>query len=242
MTEQTTQGTIIKKTAYATVGLPAHLISQFKDRLIATRETLDDFRGRISEEAGSALDEWIEEGERIVTSLGERARSLRDDLEHTVEKRAEGARDIGRGLSATLMEPIVAIDEIDGIGPAYAAKLAEAGVISTRALVERCSTKDAIERLSEQTAISVVMLEKWLAAADLTRINGVGSEHMSLLNGLGIATIESLAKEKPASLAQRATDLHNQHQLAGPVPPRETFADWIALARALATVDQNRPK
>jgi predicted flap endonuclease-1-like 5' DNA nuclease len=233
MSEASTQGTIIRKTAYATVGLPAHLVSQMKDRLMATRETLDDFRGRISEEAGSALEEWIEEGERIITALGERARSIRDDLEHTVEKRAEGARDIGRGLSATLMEPIVAIDEIDGIGPAYAAKLAEAGVISTRALVERCSTKDAIERLSDQTGISVAMLDKWLAAADLTRINGVGSEHMSLLNGLGIATIESLAEENPADLAKKATDFHDQHLLEGPIPSRETFADWIAQARAL---------
>jgi predicted flap endonuclease-1-like 5' DNA nuclease len=234
MSERSTRGDLVKKTAYATVGLPAHLASQLRERLEGTRQSLETARSRISDEARDALNGWIEEGEKIITSFGERARSLRNDLEQTIQKRADGAKEVGRGITATLMEPIVAIDEIEGVGPAYASKLAEAGVISTRALVERCANHDSIERLAGQTGIGMSLLEKWVASADLTRIKGVGSEHMSLLNALGIGTTDQLSQETPTTLARRAAELGEDISTFGPFPSQETFADWIGQARSLS--------
>ncbi len=234
-----TQSTL-KKTGYAAIGVPVHLASQARERLIDLRQSFDDMRERLSADAQDALDSWIKEGEQLLTSLTDRAAGRREDMEDSLRSGVETARssvatarDVGRGVAATLTEPIVPVDMINGVGPSYAEKLGDAGVISTRALVERCATKDATERLAAQTGIAATLLEGWVSATDLSRIKGIGEDYMSLLNRAGVATVESLAEEDADGLERRITELNDELGLVASLPSTRTLKDWIGQARKL---------
>lgn len=217
----------LKKSAYVAVGIPASLIASLKERMSAASKTIDEFRDRLSDEAEAAFDDWVAEGEALVDSLTEPLRHRGEDLEDRIASRTEIARDVGRGVAVTLTEPIVAIDEIDGIGPAFAEELVKAGVVSTRALVERCRNKESTARLADQTGIGISLLDKWSASADLTRIGGVGDEYMALLNGLGVATIEAMARQDAGDLRQRAVAVNEETELVEVIPSEKTFSIWI---------------
>ncbi|MDE5839217.1 MAG: DUF4332 domain-containing protein, partial [Paramuribaculum sp.] len=53
------------------------------------------------------------------------------------------------------------IDEIEGIGSAYAEKLEAVGVKTTEALLDRAETKKGREKLAEETGISEKLILKW---------------------------------------------------------------------------------
>lgn len=227
------QDTLVKKTAYAAIGVPVQVASQVRERIGEVRRAIDDMRERVSDEAQSALDEWIAEGERIISSLTERVQGRREEVERTVRESASTARDTARGVAATLTQPIAKIDAIDGIGPSYAEKLAKAGIISTRALVERCTSSEAVARLAEQTGISEALISKWASAADLTRVTGIGDEFMSLLNRAGVATVEGLANATPKDLQERAAQLNDELGLVDAMPSTATISGWIQKAKSL---------
>lgn len=224
----------IKKSAHVAVGLPVHLVRVLQERLALTQEMVHELRGRLSEEAVAAFDRWVEEGEKLVSGITENLQERRETIEASMERSIETAKDVGRGLGVTLTTPIVPVETIKGLGPKYAEALGDAGVISTRALVERCSTAEAIERLSEQTGIGVGMLTKWVAAADLSRIDGVGDDAMTLMNGVGVGTLDQLAKEDAAGLHARARSFADETAIVSAVPSEESFAGWIAVAKKLA--------
>ena len=46
------------------------------------------------------------------------------------------------------------IDQIEGIGPAYAEKLSAAGIKTTEALLEKCAAKKGRVQIAEATGIS----------------------------------------------------------------------------------------
>lgn len=228
-----TQNTL-KKTAYVAVGLPIDFASRIRSRISATRTSFGGLRDRLSDEARKAFETWADEGEVLVETMSERAKSQRDTLGEAIREKAEVLRDIGKSATATLTEPIVPVAAIDGIGPAYAERLAGAGVISTRALVERCDSHESIVRLAEQADIPGRLLEEWTADADLTRIDGVGPEHMSLLNAIGVASVGMLASLDAQELRTKAEELDADIDVFDAIPSAATFATWIASAKDLA--------
>lgn len=223
----------IKKSAHVAVGLPVHLVKVLRERLALTQEMVQELRTRLSDDAAAAFDNWVAEGERLVSGITENIQERREAVEATMERSIETAKDVGRGLGVTLTTPIVPLETIKGLGPKYAEELGDAGVISTRALVERCRTEDAIERLAEQTGIGAALLTKWVAAADLSRIDGVGDEAMTLLNGVGVGTLDQLAKQDAGDLHRRAGDFVAETGVVSTVPSSETLTEWIAAAKKL---------
>lgn len=220
----------LKKSAYAAVGVPVQLMTNLRERLDAAKTAFDEMRDRVADEAAQTFDEWASEGEKLVTSIEERF----TDTRQTVVENAATVTDVGKGLSETLTEPIIPIDEVDGIGPSYAAKLAKAGVVSTAALVERCKTQASLKRLADQSGIGDKRLEKWAESADLTRVKGVGDDYMTMLNGIGIGTLADLAASKPADLHNKATELAEKGRDSFPVPSVDTLRGWIAAAKKLS--------
>lgn len=228
------QETILRKTAYAAVGFPIQVMTGLRERAAVSRDMFDDLRGRFADQLQASIDEWADEGERVVRSLEEKVRARSSAVRTSVEEGAARAGEVGRGVAATVTKPQVPIIDIDGIGPAYADKLVKAGVMSTRALVERCDGEDAVRRLAEQTGIPARLLERWVASADLTRIRGVGADYMSLLNRLGIASVEAMAEQDAAELSRLAGAVADAPGLVESIPSQATLAKWIAEARDLA--------
>lgn len=225
----------LKRSVYAAVGIPTYLVVLSREQVSCARGAISEFRDRLPGEAHEVFDGFADEGEKVVATIGDRVRDTRDSIEETVRRRTAMTEDVTRGLGATLTEPIVPIDEVDGIGPVYADELAAAGVISTRALLERCRSEEALLRLADQTGIAAGLLEKWVGAVDLTRINGIGEEHMSLLNRLGIGSLEVMARADAADLRARALEIEEVMPQMSAVPGEATLTGWIRDAGRLAT-------
>ncbi len=180
-----------------------------------------------------AFDEWATEGERLFDSFEQRLRRGRDLVEERVEEGAATIADVGRGIAETVTEPIIGVEAINGIGPSYASRLAKAGVVSTAALLERSRTRDALTRLASQTGISESLLTRWAADADLTRIDGIGSDSMEFLQILGIGTVGVLADADAAELHRLAAALRDRSPRINSAPSEATLTAWIEKARSL---------
>lgn len=129
------------------------------------------------------------------------------------------------------------IEDVEGIGPAYAAKLAKAGVTSTDDLLEQGAKASGRATLEASTGIEHKLILEWVNHVDLMRIKGVGSEYSDLLEAAGV--------DSPAELAQRnAANLANTFQeviaaLPGDVrriPSEAVVQGWIDQAKALPKV------
>jgi predicted flap endonuclease-1-like 5' DNA nuclease len=136
-------------------------------------------------------------------------------------------------LLAIATQPIVPLEAIDGIGPTYARKLAAAGITSTSALLARCDSESAVARLSRQAGIAEGLIAGWVKSADLTRIDGVGTDHMELLNTAGIGSVEQLTEIDPRELHGMLAATNAENETVASVPGAATLRDWKGQATAL---------
>lgn len=129
------------------------------------------------------------------------------------------------------------IQEVEGIGEVFAAKLTEAGCETTDELLEKGASAGGRERLAEATGISPHQLLKWCNHVDLMRIDGVGSEYADLLEAAGVDSPTELARRNAANLAQTFQEL----DAARPnwirrIPSETTVEGWIAQAKGMQKV------
>lgn len=129
------------------------------------------------------------------------------------------------------------IEDVEGIGPAYAGKLAAAGVATTDALLERGATSSGRDKLAAETGISERLLLEWVNHADLMRIDGVGSEYADLLEAAGVDSCAELAQRNAANLAITFQELDAARpNWIRQIPGEKTIAGWIEQADKLAKV------
>lgn len=129
------------------------------------------------------------------------------------------------------------IDEVEGIGPAYAAKLTDAGVSTTEQLLERGAKPSGRQALADATGISPTLILEWVNHADLWRIKGVGSEYSDLLEAAGVDSPAELAQRNAANLAItfRELDAARPNWIRR-IPSEETVSGWIAEAKTLPRI------
>ncbi len=126
--------------------------------------------------------------------------------------------------------------DVEGIGPAYAEKLATAGVKTTDALLESGATSKGRADLEAQTGISHTLILKWVNRVDLYRIKGIGSEFSDLLEVAGVDTVPELAQRNAANLTTTLGEANAARNLVRRLPTEEMVADWIKQAKALPRV------
>lgn len=129
------------------------------------------------------------------------------------------------------------IEEIEGIGPVYAAKLGDAGVKTADDLLEQGASAGGREKLAAASGLSTGQILKWVNHVDLMRLDGVGSEYADLLEAAGVDSCSELARRNPANLAQTFAEL----DAARPnwirrVPGESTVAKWVEQASSLGKV------
>ncbi len=125
------------------------------------------------------------------------------------------------------------IEQVEGIGPEFGARLAAAGIHTTDDLLSRTLTMDSRQRLSLTTGLSVLQLTTWRHQADLMRVSGIGSEYGQLLEASGIETVTQLAQREPENVVNLLDRVNSEKHLTRQVPPLKTVSKWIAKAREM---------
>lgn len=125
------------------------------------------------------------------------------------------------------------LEEIEGIGPAYAEKLRAAGVGSVEKLLEKGGTRKGRKELAEATGIDDSRLLRFVNHADLFRIKGIGGEYSELLEAAGVDSVAELAQRKPENLHPKMVETNEKKSLVRVVAGLDKVADWVAQAKQL---------
>src|SRR5687767_7924545 len=128
------------------------------------------------------------------------------------------------------------IEDIEGIGPAQAAKLREAGIRTVEALLERGATSKGRDEIEQATGVSGKSVLRWVNHADLFRINGVAGEMSELLEAAGVDTVAELARRNPQNLHQALTAANEQKKLVRQLPSEAQVTKWIEESKGLPRV------
>jgi predicted flap endonuclease-1-like 5' DNA nuclease len=128
------------------------------------------------------------------------------------------------------------IADIEGIGEAYAKTLAEKGVTTTEALLEKCATPADRQKLAAETNLSGKLILKWANRADLARIKGIGSEYADLLEAAGVDTVPDLARRDAGNLYQALVATNEEKKLVRKVPTENQVTDWVSQAKSLPRI------
>lgn len=123
------------------------------------------------------------------------------------------------------------IEQIEGIGPAYAARLTAVGVKTTDDLLTRCATPTGRRELELASGMTTTQLLTWANQADLMRVSGVGSEYGQLLESAGVDTVKELATRKAENLVAVMTRVNEEKNLTRALPSVKTVTQWIDQAK-----------
>jgi predicted flap endonuclease-1-like 5' DNA nuclease len=128
------------------------------------------------------------------------------------------------------------IDNIEGIGPAYAERLRTAGVRSTRALLERGGNPRGRKELAAAANIEETQILEWVNHADLFRVRGIGSEYSDLLEAAGVDTVPELRQRNARALYETLVRTNEEKKLVRKMPTAEQVAEWVEQAKVLPRV------
>ncbi|MBC7235426.1 MAG: DUF4332 domain-containing protein [Chloroflexi bacterium] len=128
------------------------------------------------------------------------------------------------------------ITSIEGIGEAYATKLAAVGILTTEALLKRGATPQGRQELAEATGISPTLILDWVNRADLFRVKGIGEEYSDLLEAAGVDTAPELAQRNAENLYQALKEINAAKKLVRRFPGQAQVASWIEQAKKLPRV------
>ena len=128
------------------------------------------------------------------------------------------------------------IEDIEGIGPASAAKLKELGIGTVEKLLERGATSKGRDEIETATGISGKQVLRWVNHADLYRIKGVGAEFAELLEAAGVDSVPELAQRSPVNLQKKMAEVNEEKKLTRRVPNEAMVTAWVAEAKTLGRV------
>jgi predicted flap endonuclease-1-like 5' DNA nuclease len=128
------------------------------------------------------------------------------------------------------------ITVIEGIGPAYAEKLAAANVTTCEGLLEQGATAKGRKAIIDASGLSEKLVLKWVNHADLCRIKGVGGEFAELLEAAGVDTVPELAQRNAENLAAKMAEVNAEKSLTRQTPSATRVAEWVAQAKELPRV------
>jgi predicted flap endonuclease-1-like 5' DNA nuclease len=125
------------------------------------------------------------------------------------------------------------IQEIEGIGAAYAEKLATAEIKTTDDLLELCCDPKGRKGMSEKTGLSETLILKWANMADLMRVSGIGPEYAELLEASGVDTVKELRTRNVENLTSKMNEINEAKKLTRAAPTASIVEKWVELAKSI---------
>ena len=126
--------------------------------------------------------------------------------------------------------------DVEGIGPAYAEKLAAVGIRTTDQLLERGAKPKGRDDLEATTGIGHALILKWVNRVDLYRIKGVGSEYSDLLEIAGVDSPAELAHRNAANLTESMAEANAARNLVRRLPTLAEVTAWIEESKTLPKI------
>ena len=123
------------------------------------------------------------------------------------------------------------IEDIQGIGPAYAEKLAAARITTTNDLLTRCADRTGRDTVSEATGVSTSLLLTWSNMADLMRISGIGPQFAELLEAAGVDTVKELRTRNITNLTDKMKEVNDDKKLSRVAPSQGMVDGWVKQAK-----------
>lgn len=128
------------------------------------------------------------------------------------------------------------LENVEGIGEVYGAKLREAGIGSIPALLRKGSTPRGRQEIAEKSGLSSKRILTWINHADLKRIKGVERQYAELLEASGVDTVVELAQRNPVNLHQKMLETNEEKRLVRRPPSLSMVERWIGQAKTLPRV------
>ena len=128
------------------------------------------------------------------------------------------------------------IIDVQGIGPAYAEKLAKAGIRTTEALLKKGASAKGRGEIEAMTGIGNSKILEWVNMADLYRIKGVGGQYSELLEQAGVDTVVELSKRVANNLYAKMQEINQAKNLVNKMPALNQIEDWIKQTKKLPRV------
>ena len=128
------------------------------------------------------------------------------------------------------------IIDIEGIGPAYAAKLTKASIRTVEGLLKNGASPKGRKEIAAATGIDQSLVLEWVNRADLYRIKGVGKQYSDLLEKAGVDTVVELSKRVAANLYKKMVDINAAKNLVNGMPGVKRVEGWIEQAKKLPRV------
>jgi predicted flap endonuclease-1-like 5' DNA nuclease len=126
--------------------------------------------------------------------------------------------------------------DIEGIGPAYAAKLAKADIRSVEGLLKNGASPKGRKEIALASGIDQTLVLGWVNRADLYRIKGVGKQYSDLLEKAGVDTVVELSKRVAGNLYAKMVEVNLAKNLVNGMPGVKQVESWIVQAKKLPRV------
>ena len=125
------------------------------------------------------------------------------------------------------------IETVEGIGPASAEKLEQAGIKTTEALLEQGAQPQGRKTIAEKSGLSEKQILDWVNKCDLMRIKGVGEEYSDLLEASGVDSVPELAQRRADNLTKKMEEVNAQKNLCRTTPSETVVEGWVEQAKLM---------
>lgn len=222
-------------------GAMQHTVDTLQTRLGSLRNTVSNFAVREFRlesnvrldvnPLGQAVYRFIKPGE-TVNDLEVSRITL--DLVPLPKQSAAGS------YTSAAFTPDLGIEEIDGIGEAFRKRLNRSSLYTVGELLQAASRARTKVELATMLGVDRVKLGDWLAQAELLTIREIDGRTARVLVGLGITSLEQLARQSPEKLTSDFNALAAKRQLKGLSVTSAHVQIWIATARTFVTGSQEK--
>ena len=129
-----------------------------------------------------------------------------------------------------------------GVPPTVRLRLKSQRITTCAQLLLAAGDAASRAELSETTGIDQEGLLQLGQRADMARVHGIGTVFGLMLEELGVADVEELAKRDPAELHTALRAYNLEERLARRSPTLEEVVEWIDTARGLPVVVTYAPR
>lgn len=125
------------------------------------------------------------------------------------------------------------VEDIEGVGKGYAAKLEAAGYKTVTALLEAGATAAGRRKVAADTGIDEGRILKWVNHCDLMRLNGVGPQISELLEAAGVDTVKELRRRNAENLHDAMAEANTRRNLVNQLPSAKQVQGFIDQAKEM---------